>query len=81
MQFDLCIDDCLVLGSAQVTVLEVTHDSVKLGINDPKASPTYREEILFIRSENDDRDDGNDADAVFEPLEIHEGSPFAISFV
>ena len=64
----------LTVGSVQINVLEVRCDSVKLGINDPLASPTYREEVLYIHS-----DDG-DADKAFEPLEIKEVSAFALPF-
>ncbi len=78
MQCLLSLNDCLTVGSIQINVLEVGRDSVKLGINDPNASPSYRVEILYLHSENDDTDDGDEADAVFEPFGIESLSPFAI---
>jgi carbon storage regulator CsrA len=78
MQCMLKINDCLTVGSIQINVIEVRHDSVKLGIEDPSASPTYREEILYIRSENDEADDGDNVDFEFEPFQIEEFSPYAI---
>jgi len=81
MQYSLSQYDCLTVGVVQINVLEVRHDSVRLGINDPKASPAYREEILYIRSENDESDDGDEADTMFAPFEIEEFNPFAIPFV
>lgn len=62
----------LIVGSVQINVLEIRHDSVKLGIHDPHASPTYREEVLYIRS------DDEDSDLVFEPLCFEDASRFAI---
>ena len=46
MQCLLSVDECVTIGSVQINVLEVWHDSVKLGINDPNASPRYREEVV-----------------------------------
>ena len=62
----------LTVGSVQINVLEVRHDSVLLGIHDPDSSPSYREEVLYIQSDEDD------ADLAFEPLQFEEISPFAI---
>ena len=64
----------LVVGSVQINVLEVRHDSVMLGIHDPNATPSYREEVLYIRSDHE----GDDAEIAFEPLQFEEVSPFAI---
>lgn len=44
----------LTVGSVSINVLEVRHDSVLLGIHDPKATPSYREEVLYVQSEDDD---------------------------
>ena len=65
----------LTVGSVQVNVLEVLHDSVKLGIHDPDSTPSYREEVLYIHS---DDDDDRKADAAFEPIQFEDVSPFAI---
>ena len=65
----------LTVGSVQINVLEVRHDSVKLGIHDPHATPSYREEVLYIHSDDDDEED---ADLAFEPLQFEEVGPFAI---
>ena len=78
MQCLLSVDDCVTVGSVQINVLEVWHDSVKLGIDDPSASPRYREEILYIRSENDDTDDDDNFDSAYESFEVEQFSPFAI---
>ena len=68
----------LVVGSIQIDVLEVRAGSVKLGINDPNASPSYREEVLYVRS--DDDDDDNETDAVYEPYQFKSVTPFAVPF-
>ena len=83
MQCFLNENDCLTVGSVLIDVLEIMHDSVKLGITDPKAFPNYREEILYISSEiddreNDDSDEIDEVDAVFEPFPFEAFSPFAI---
>ena len=67
-------NECLTVGSVQINVLEVRHDSVKLGILDPNASPSYREEILYSRA--DDGDD--DAESIFEPIDFHGADPIAM---
>ena len=66
----------LVVGSIQIDVLEVRAGSVKLGINDPNASPSYREEVLYVRSDDDD----NETDAVYEPYQFKSVTPFAVPF-
>lgn len=78
MQCLLSVNDCLTVGSIQINVLEVRHDCVKLGISDPNASPAYREEVLYSRSEDDETDDGDDTEAVYKPFEVEVFSPFAI---
>ena len=65
----------LTVGSVQINVLEVRHDSVKLGIHDPHATPCYREEVLYMHS---DDDDDKETDAAFEPFQFEDVSPFAI---
>lgn len=62
----------LIVGSVQINVLEIRHDSVKLGIHDPEASPSYREEVLYIHSDDDD------TDLVFEPIQFEDAGRFAI---
>jgi sRNA-binding carbon storage regulator CsrA len=69
-------NECLTVGSVQINVLEVRHDSVKLGIHDPHSCPDYREEVLYIRSDDEDTDD--DSEFAFEPLQFEDASPFAI---
>ena len=76
MQCMLSLNDCLTVGSIQINVLEVGCDWVSLGITDPNASPVYRVEILTVCSEDDDTDG---TEAVFEPLEFEQSTPFAIS--
>ena len=72
--FVLAENEGLTVGSVQINVLEVRHDSVKLGIHDPHSSPSYREEVLYIHSD----DEGDDAEVAFEPVPFEEFSPFAI---
>ena len=48
------------VGEVQISVLEVGHNSVKLGINDPSATPRYRVEVLYLPSDNDGFDGGCD---------------------
>jgi carbon storage regulator CsrA len=48
------VDEGLVIGeSVQINVLEVQADCVRLAIIDPEASPQYREEVLYLRSDDD----------------------------
>ena len=77
MQCMLSLNDCLTVGSIQINVLEVWHDSVRLGINDPDACPSYREEILYLPSDEDNDDSG--LDMVFEPIEIQKTGRYAVS--
>ena len=45
------VDEALVIGqTVQVSVLEVQTNCVRLAIVDPDASPTYREEVLYLPS-------------------------------
>jgi len=56
------VDEGLVIGrNVQVNVLEVQTGSVRLAIIDPDASPSYREEVLYLPSD----DDGCDMSANF----------------
>jgi carbon storage regulator CsrA len=51
------VDEGLVIGNnVQVNVLEVQTDCVRLAIIDPDASPSYREEVLYLPSDEDDCD-------------------------
>ena len=68
----------LIIGSVQINVLEVRHNSVLLGIHDPSSSPAYREEVLYIRSEDDDQENAEDAESAFEPLQFQTINSFAI---
>lgn len=80
MQCFLSKNECLTVGSVLINVLEVQHDSVTLGITDPSASPAYREEVLYIGSEDDDgSDDGDEIGAAYLPFQSEAHSPFAIS--
>lgn len=48
------VDEGLVIGeTVQINVLEVQADCVRLAIIDPDASPTYREEVLYLASTAD----------------------------
>jgi len=67
----------LTVGSVSINVLEVRHDSVLLGIHDPDATPTYREEVLYVQSEEDDVL-VEVAHEEFEALEFQAISPYAI---
>lgn len=77
MQCFLRKNECLTIGSVVINVLDVMHDCVTLGITDPEATPTYREEVLYVRSENEDADEGDQVNAVFEPFRSEFSSPFA----
>ncbi len=56
------VDEGLMIGeTVQINVLEVQANCVRLAIIDPEASPTYREEVLYLRSESDDSDFDFDA--------------------
>jgi len=79
MQCLLSLNDSLMVGSVEISVLEVRHDSVKLGIIDPNASPTYREEVLFLNSEDEDLDYNDDVEAKSIPFEFEPFHSFAIS--
>ncbi|MBS0202738.1 MAG: carbon storage regulator [Planctomycetes bacterium] len=64
------VDEGLMIGkTVQVNVLEVQTNCVRLAIIDPDASPTYREEVLYLPSESDDCDfefDQSDSCNVFD---------------
>ena len=48
------VDEGLMIGNnVQVNVLEVQTDCVRLAIIDPDASPSYREEVLYLSSGDD----------------------------
>lgn len=55
------VDEGLMIGeTVQVNILEVQTDCVRLAIIDPDASPTYREEVVYLRSEPGDCRDGSE---------------------
>ena len=71
----------LTVGSVQINVLEVRHDSVRLGIHDPRANPSYREEVLYIQSDDDQDEDDHEEeqqDLAFEPFQFEEVSFLAL---
>lgn len=78
MQCFLRKNECLTIGSVMISVLDVFEDSIKLGINDPDASPVYREEVVYISVKNDDSDEDDDIDSMFEPFDSEVFTPFAI---
>lgn len=48
------VDEGLLIGrSVEVNVLEVMTDRVRLSIVDPNATPAYREEVLYLPSDDD----------------------------
>lgn len=75
MQCLLNVDECLTVGRIQISVIEVGSDSVKLGIHDPNACPRYREETLYLRSEDDD---GGDVGLAYDSYELESTSPYAV---
>ncbi len=84
MQCFLSENDCLTVGSVQISVLKVQHDSVTLGITDPNASPSYREEKLYLPNDDDDHDeddygDDDQMDEALNPILMENFSPFATS--
>lgn len=55
------VDESLVIGeTVQVSVLEVQDNCVRLAIIDPDASPTYREEVLYLQASAADCETGSD---------------------
>lgn len=64
------VDEGLTIGkTVQVNVLEVQTNCVRLAIIDPDASPTYREEVLYLPSDSDDCEiqfDQSDSTNVFD---------------
>jgi len=49
------VDEGLMIGeTVQINVLEVQATCVRLAIIDPDASPAYREEILYLPSDDDE---------------------------
>lgn len=75
MQVSLSTNDRLTIGLVEIDVLQVWQGRVKLGINDPNASPVYREVILSVGSDDDDDDD---QEPLFEPFEFEMFNPLAI---
>jgi carbon storage regulator CsrA len=49
------VDEALVIGrTVKVSILEVQTTCVRLAINDPNATPAYREEVLYLPSDDGD---------------------------
>lgn len=49
------IEEGLVIGqTVQINVLDVQDDCVRLAIIDPDATPSYREEVLYLSSDADE---------------------------
>jgi carbon storage regulator CsrA len=70
------VDEGLVIGkSLQINVLEVQSNCVRLAIIDPDASPTYREEMLYLPSAAEDCDMDMDVD-MYSVIAHDESSPF-----
>jgi len=62
------VDEGLMIGnSVQVNVLEVQTDCVRLAIIDPDASPSYREEVLYLPSDDDDCDTSDNFLTEYDP--------------
>ena len=62
------VDEGLMIGNnVQVNVLEVQTDCVRLAIIDPNASPTYREEVLYLPSDDDDCDTSDNLLTEYDP--------------
>ena len=62
------VDEGLVIGrNVQVNVLEVLTDCVRLAIIDPDASPSYREEVLYLPTDDDDCDTSDNFLTEYDP--------------
>ena len=62
------VDEGLVIGNnVQVNVLEVQTDCVRLAIIDPDAFPAYREEVLYLPSDDDDCDASDNFLTEYDP--------------
>jgi carbon storage regulator CsrA len=60
------VEQGLLIGNGiQVNVLEVLSDRVRLAITDPDSTPTYREEVLFLPT---DDGDGEEPEAEYVPV-------------
>lgn len=59
------VEEGLMIGnSVQINVLEVQAGCVRLAIVDPDASPSYREEVLYLPSDDDaEMIEGSDCNA------------------
>ena len=81
MQCVLSINETLTVGSIQINVIEVRHDSVRLGIDDPDASPSYREETLYLQSDDDDTDGGMTFDSTYQSPQSNQFRRYAFSIL
>lgn len=62
------VDEGLIIGNnVQVSVLEVQTDCVRLAIIDPDASPSYREEVVYLPSDDEDCDLSDNFLTEYEP--------------
>lgn len=62
------VDEGLMIGdNVQVNVLEVNSDSVRLAIIDPNSTPSYREEVLFLPSDDDEFEVSDGYSTEYEP--------------
>ena len=61
------VNEGLVIGNhVQVNVLEVLSDCVRLAIIDPEASPSYREELLFLPDANESESEYESSSFAFD---------------
>lgn len=81
MQCVLSINETVTVGSIQINVIEVRHDSVRLGIEDPNATPSYREETLYLQSDNEDTDGGMTFDSTYQAIQASQFSRYAFSIL
>jgi carbon storage regulator CsrA len=56
--FSRRVNEGLVIGDVFVTVLAIRDDHVRLGISCPTTIPSYWEQRLYLRSEDEGDDDG-----------------------
>lgn len=81
MQCVLSINETVTVGSIQINVIEVRHDSVRLGIEDPNATPSYREETLYLQSDDEDVDGGTTIDSAYQPAQASQYRRYAFSIL
>ena len=63
------VNEGLVINdNVRVTVLEIEHPWVRLGIETPNQAPYYREEVLFLDDDGDKFAESEETQPVAEPL-------------